>query len=420
MRRSGTLPQRRAAPKAALSPVVWDSEGHPAVLEFGWGTSWYETLLISLCGTLVVLTIFLNMFQVSNHLLHWRKPALQHCYLRIAFIAPIYAIFSWLSILRSTGAAKFDVFRAFYEGYVLWVFFCMMIFGAGGERAVVASLLRFVSQDSGGNTAKKPASSEEGDLHNADSNRRESSRQMPSHGAHKKVIGCYIVPPCRERGCFSCGRIFVINSPRVAVKIWKFCILQFAFLKPALSITTAVIEHTQSVTELDRVTKPLALFSVSLAMWALLSTYFAIAHIASIQKLSVPTKFIVIKLAIFMTVAQELCLHILVGTGIVRSPYCWWAGPSERCLDLMGFETPGAQRGIRTVASLVVLEMFLLQFLLLRYYGFADPALGPVMEAQKVSPLILPRFCCRSFCEIESGVYAHQSPAPTTKTKTAV
>ncbi len=42
----------------------------------------------------------------------------------------------------------------------------------------------------------------------------------------------------------------------------------------------------------------------------------------------------------------------------------------------MGFETPSARRGVRTVASLVVLEMFCLQFLFLRFFSFADTVLG--------------------------------------------
>jgi hypothetical protein len=183
---------------------------------------------------------------------------------------------------------------------------------------------------------------------------------------------------CRSyETCIPCGRMFEFKTPQRALRCWKFCLFQFAIMKTSLSSVTAYSEIHHAALSTDKWVKPLALISVTVAMWALLSAYISFSAVsARVRELHVPTKFIVIKLAIFMTVAQELCFHILVAWGVVSSPYCKWVGPSERCLDLMGFETPSARRGVRTVASLVVLEMFCLQFLFLRFFSFADTVLG--------------------------------------------
>ena len=178
--------------------------------------------------------------------------------------------------------------------------------------------------------------------------------------------------------------MFVFQSSSTALICWKLCVLQFLFVKPSLSAYTAYSERRENAIYTDRWVKPIALFSVTIAMWALLSTYLALEPVsASFRKLHVPAKFVVIKCAIFLTVAQELCFHILVASGRVKSPYCWWAGPSERCLDIMGFSTPSARRGVRTIATLVVIEMFCLQFLLLRYYSFADEILGDIVHVSE-------------------------------------
>jgi len=405
-------------------PVVETSDGYirgSAKFGFGFGSSWYEVLLVSAGATLALLTLVLYAFQCSNHIRHWRHPDLQKCYLRITMIAPIYGFFSWLSIARSSEAANFDTFRAMFEGYVLWSFFAMMMYGAGGElffhrayyrrnssrtnHATAATTTEeegnedektgFLTNDSTQTTAAIPPTSfptattgiatslattttttatatattttQDEDIDRV----FEDDKQLP--------LRCYFFPPMQT--CGYCGHFCcTFSSSTVAINCWKICLIQFLILKPCLSMYTAWSERNDSAMQSDKFIKPMALLSVTFAMWALLSTYLALEPVSlSLRQLNVPSKFIVIKCAIFLTVAQELCFHILVASGTISSPYCWWAGPSEKCLDLMGFSTPSARRGIRTIACLVILEMFLLQFLLLKYYSFSDSILGNML-----------------------------------------
>jgi len=440
---------------------------------FGFGSSWYEVLLVSAGATLALLTVILYGFQLNNHLRHWRHPDLQKCYLRIAMIAPVYALFSWLSIAKSTDAANYDIFRATYEGYALWTFFAMMLYAAGGENKFHELYNNNSNSNSINNnpidtttTSTTTTTTTTNSLNQA-TQKGQSPSQSPSPSAtpptlsaalsaaatttmsfnsaaaatpqaitianidniddymynndddddnnieeHDKInrVRCYFFPPA----CCGCGRAFDFGSSTSALLCWKLCLVQFLIVKPLLSAVTAWSERHDSAVTTDRFIKPLALCSVTLAMFALLSTYLALAPVSALfRKLHLPAKFIVIKCAIFLTVAQELCFHILVASGSISSPYCWWAGPSERCLDIMGFRTPSAQRGTRTIASLVILEMFLLQFLLLRYYSFADEILGDIVHKPEILPNVVDFFLQPSWriqptTNLDSSAIAHK------------
>jgi hypothetical protein len=409
---------------------------------FGFGSSWYEVLLISAGATLALLTIVLYIFQCTNHVRHWRHPDLQKCYLRIAMIAPTYAFFSWLSIARSSEAANYDTFRAMFEGYALWTFFAMMIYCAGGEaffhdayqrnENIVTTTSNSLSSSSSSlysssipasaNLTREKGNDEENE-HFLSNNSKISDEfiattitattndttsattsnnqktitindeddEDTTDNSKNLKIRCYFFPPMKS--CGYCGYLWEFQSSLSAIICWKLCLIQFLIIKPCLSMYTAWSEKNDRAMQTDKFVKPFALISVTLAMWALLSTYLALEPVSlSLRKINIPSKFIVIKCAIFLTVAQELTFHILVASGVISSPYCWWVGPSEKCLDLMGFQTPSARRGVRTIATLVILEMFLLQFLLLKYYSFSDVILGDILSVSDNSINIIEFF----------------------------
>ena len=384
-----------------------------------------EVLLLAFGAVLAVLTMILSCFQFSNHLSHWRDPDLQKCYLRIVLLAPVYSLFSWLSVAQTTQSANFDAVRAGFEGYTLWTF-SLMLYAVGGDRQfhhLYSSSFQGSNDDAG--MAEAQEYQQEGQQRKQ---YRQGGGQVEGQPVqtkcHKRTLNrvkkpaCYVLPacdsctlrtdPCSSKCqvcntlkcgccccypcgmCMPCGKLFTFTSSHRALFCWKLCLFQFALMKTSLSSVTAYSELHHTALSTDKWVKPLALLSVTVAMWALLSAYISFSSISErVRELSIPTKFLVIKLAIFMTVAQELCFHILVACGYVSSPYCKWVGPSERCLDLMGFETPSARRGVRTVASLVVLEMFCLQFLFLRFFSFTDRALGkPIHQPEQTITIV--------------------------------
>ena len=298
-----------------------------------------ELALIFCTGFLCLLCCILCTFQFINHLKSWRKPGLQKCYLRIILVAPIYATFSWFAVLSSRNSGIFDLARSIYETYVLYTFFALMILSAGGERYVKKYWKR-----------------------NCEVN------EVP--------IICTLCPPCEEEGLLS-WKLFPIKSTSLSLHIWKFCFWQFMFIKPVAAIVTAISEHLHVAIYTDPYVKPIALLSVTIAMLGLLNVYLSLAKHPKVKILKAEGKFIVIKLAIFLTVWQEMILHILVGKGVIHSPYCYLIGKrSGHCLYLTGFATPSAQRGVRTVATLIIFEMFALSILMLYYFPYSDICLG--------------------------------------------
>jgi hypothetical protein len=303
---------------------------------------WYtfnELLLICCTGILCLLCCVLCVYQFVNHLRNWRSPGLQKCYLRIILVAPIYATFSWFAVLSQRNSGIFDLARSIYETYVVFTFFALLIISAGGERYVKAYLKK-----------------------------NDRVNDVP--------LICTLCPPCQEEGIFS-WKLFRLPSISLSLNIWKFCLWQFMVIKPIAAIVTAISEHLHVAIYTDPYIKPIALLSVSIAMVGLLNTYLALAKHPKVKILKAEGKFIVIKLAIFLTVWQEMILHILVGKGVIHSPYCYLIGKrSTHCFDLTGFATPSAQRGVRTVATLIIFEMFALSFLMLYFFPFTDECLG--------------------------------------------
>ena len=319
---------------------------YPVQPRHTWKPTSGEIVLVVSTGALSLLCCILCALQFVNHLKNWRSPGLQKCYLRIILVAPIYATFSWFAVLSSRNSGIFDLARSIYETYVLYAFFALVIIGAGGESHVKKYLRR-------------------------------------NYEGNDVPIVCTLCPPCEEEGILS-WKLFPLPSARASLMSWKSCLWQFMLLKPLSAVATSISEHLHIAIYTDPYIKPVALFSVTIAMLGLLNVYLALAKHPKVKQLKAEGKFLVIKLAIFLTVWQEMILHILVGKGVIHSPYCYVVGKrSTHCFDLTGFATPSAQRGVRTVATLVIFEMFALSFLMLYFFPYNDKCLGPLKKDKK-------------------------------------
>ena len=338
------VPFRRELPGGDVGSIV---PQHDSVQpRHTWKPTSGEIMLVVCTGALSLLCCILCTLQFVNHLKNWRSPGLQKCYLRIILVAPIYATFSWFAVLSSRNSGIFDLARSIYETYVLYAFFALMVIGAGGESHVKKYFRR-------------------------------------NYEGNDVPIVCTLCPPCEEEGILS-WKLFRLPSTRASLASWKSCLWQFMLFKPLAAVATSISEHLHIAIYTDPYVKPVALLSVTIAMLGLLNVYLALAKHPKVQQLKAEGKFLVIKLAIFLTVWQEMILHILVGKGVIHSPYCYVVGKrSTHCFDLTGFATPSAQRGVRTVATLVIFEMFALSFLMLYFFPYNDKCLGPLRKNVK-------------------------------------
>jgi|EP00505_MAST-04D_sp_SCG-Rhode-Island_P001477 hypothetical protein len=330
-----------------------------------------EISLVFTTGCLSVIVCILCTFQFVTHLRHWRKPSLQKCYLRIVLLAPIYSCFSWFAVLSSRNSGVFDLCRSIYETYVLYTFFALMVYAVGGEIAVQRHLLL-------------------------------KSRQTSLIRRSR----CVLCPPCTQDGLLS-WKLWTVESPETSLKFWKGCLWQFIVVKPTTAIVTSICEHRHVAIYWDPYIKPISLVSVTVAMCGLLNIYVNLCDHPSIRRLHAASKFLVVKAAIFLTVWQEVIFHILVGQGVIHSPYCYIVGKkSTHCLDLTGFATPSAQRGVRTVATLIIFEMFALSFAMLFYFSYADACLGRQGPQKSICFYDILTVLCFGdiFCELEPEV----------------
>ena len=68
---------------------------------------------------------------------NYRKPLLQRYVVRILLMVPIYSIASWTSMVSQTAAAFLDPVRDIYEAFTIYTFFQLLINYLGGERALI-------------------------------------------------------------------------------------------------------------------------------------------------------------------------------------------------------------------------------------------------------------------------------------------
>jgi len=80
-----------------------------------------------------VLSIVSIWLQTKNY----RKPLLQRYVVRILLMVPIYSIASWTSMVSQTAAAFLDPVRDIYEAFTIYTFFQLLINYLGGERALI-------------------------------------------------------------------------------------------------------------------------------------------------------------------------------------------------------------------------------------------------------------------------------------------
>lgn len=311
---------------------------------------------IALTCTLV--TVGLSAHHTMYHYIMYRRgdirPELQKCYVRTLLIAPIYSVCSWFALVLTEYAGVFDAVRGIYEAYVLYCFAALMLLYAGAGAGPCPRRGR-VRRDPcchahrAPGRPRRPTGGEEKVLDHMESKPK---------GAEACVV-CPGVPPC----C-------LLHDRRRAFGLWKGLVLQFVIIKPICSILSAILEQYHLVLQADPYLKSVVVLSVTLAMVGLLNIYTSLGP--RLVGLAPAIKFLVLKLAVFFTVWQEVVFHVLVGQGMVSPEqdwYCWWAGDHGGCRrDL-------PQRGVQTVACIVIFEMLAFTLLFTCVFSARDPAL---------------------------------------------
>jgi len=266
---------------------------------------------------IVTLTLMVAGYFMFLHYNDWRNPPLQKYYIRLAMLGPVYSCCAMVSIYQPDWHGTFNVFRSAYECWALYSLMNLMIMYSGGKDRVKEIF------------AKK-----------------------------QDQIKCYILP-----GVSTCG----IKNTDGAFYFWTMCVKQFFFTKVTIAIFMAITEEEHNIVEHDKYFQSIYLLCMTIAILGLMNIWYGLSE--QLVGLHAGRKFSLVKGAVMLTAWQEAIFHILVGEDIIDSMYCKTAPHVLECHP----DIP--KQGVRTVACLVVIQMFIYTIVALRTFSNSEKAL---------------------------------------------
>ncbi|KAI0132133.1 organic solute transporter Ostalpha-domain-containing protein [Xylariales sp. AK1849] len=223
-------------------------------------------------GVASLLATLLSIVAIWFHFKNYRKPLLQRYVVRILLMVPIYSLSSWVSMVSTTAAQFLDPIRDIYEAFTIYTFFQLLINYVHGERALI----------------------------------------IMTHGRapvdHLWPLN-YVLPKVD------------ISDPYTFLAV-KRGILQYAWLKPVLSIASIIMKATGVYKEGNFDANSGYLWtgiiyniSVTVCLYSL-GLFWVCLHNDLVPFRPVP-KFLCIKLIIFASYWQGFFLSILVWLGAI-------------------------------------------------------------------------------------------------------
>ncbi|KAL5572332.1 hypothetical protein UlMin_021929 [Ulmus minor] len=99
----------------------------------------YQPALI-IAGCFVAVALFLSIFLILQHLRSYTNPAEQKWIVAVAFMVPVYATESFISLCNPRLSLVCDILRSCYEAFGLYSFGSYLVACLGGERCVIEIL----------------------------------------------------------------------------------------------------------------------------------------------------------------------------------------------------------------------------------------------------------------------------------------
>lgn len=237
----------------------------------GTGTK-LATATIVLAGVAALISSLISFVAIWLQTKNYRKPLLQRYVVRILLMVPIYAAASWASVQSQTAAFYLDPLRDIYEAFTIYTFLQLLVNFLGGERSLIVMM---------------------------------HGRPPKSH-------------PWPLNLCFS---KVDISDPHTFLAI-KRGILQYAYLKPILAVSTIIMKLTGTYQE-GYIGLSSGYFwsgllynvSITISLYALAMFWVCMAD--DLAPFRPMPKFLCIKLIIFASYWQGFFLSILQFLGAI-------------------------------------------------------------------------------------------------------
>lgn len=237
----------------------------------GTGTRLAKAVVV-LAGVAALVSSLVSFVAIWLQTKNYRKPLLQRYVIRILLMVPIYAASSWASVESMTAAFYLDPLRDIYEAFTIYTFLQLLINFLGGERSLIIMM----------------------------HGRAPKSHPWPLNLCLSKVD---------------------ISDPHTFLAI-KRGILQYAYLKPILAISTIIMKLTGTyqegyigLTSGYFWSSLLYNLSITISLYALAMFWVCMAD--DLAPFRPMPKFLCIKLIIFASYWQGFFLSILQFLGAI-------------------------------------------------------------------------------------------------------
>lgn len=232
----------------------------------------FERVVIVLAGVAALASSLISFVAIWLQTKNYRKPLLQRYVVRILLMVPIYSAASWASVESQTAAFYLDPLRDVYEAFTIYTFLQLLVNFLGGERSLIIMM---------------------------------HGRAPKSH-------------PWPLNHCFA---KMDISDPHTYLAI-KRGILQYAYLKPILAVSTIVMKATGTYQEgyIGLSSGYLwsgILYNISITVSLYALAMFWVCMADDLAPFRPMPKFLCIKLIIFASYWQGFFLSILQFLGAI-------------------------------------------------------------------------------------------------------
>lgn len=227
-----------------------------------------------IAGAFVWIALFLTCHQIYQHLRWYTNPAEQRWIVRILFIVPIYAFYSWVSLLFFNSESYYVYFftvRDCYEAFVIYNFLSLCYEYLGGEGNIMS-----------------------------------------------EIRGKPIRSNCMYGTCCLVGKTYTIGFLRFCKQVT----LQFCLVKPVMAFVIIILQSFGHYRDGDWSPDGGYLYvtiiyniSVSLALYGLFLFYFATKDL--LMPFDPVLKFCTVKSVIFLSFWQGVLLAVLERAEII-------------------------------------------------------------------------------------------------------
>jgi len=236
-------------------------------------------IVLLIAGLATTLAILVSARLIYRHLRHFSKPDQQRKICGILYLAPIFALDSFLSLGFKELSPGLETLKDIYEGYTVYLFFSLLVEYLGGSERVVEHLI----------------------------NRRTPlSRPFPLN---------YIV-----RKPYTLDARFF--------KSCKFGVLQFCVVRPLLAVVGSIcylagVYHRGDFALNDAFIYMELLINISVtwAVWCLVIFFMALRE--QLTPYDPVPKFVAVKAVVFLCFWQSFVISILARLGVIHAIGSW-------------------------------------------------------------------------------------------------